>query len=126
MKHSNPARKILIVDDELQITKVLRTALSSQGYSLRVAANGVEGMVAARDWQPDLVITDLAMPKMDGIEFCRQFREISEVPIIVLSVKMHELSKVEALDAGADDYITKPFSIQELHARVRAQFRRRP
>src|ERR1700748_3235143 len=90
-------QKILIVDDDLQITKVLRTALSSQGYSLHVAADGVEGMVVARGWQPDLVITDISMPKMNGIEFCQQFREISSAPIIVLSVMEDELTRIEAL-----------------------------
>src|SRR5271170_6773666 len=116
--------KILIVDDEPQITRVLRTALSTQGHSLRIAANGVEGMEAVHTWKPDLVITDLAMPQMDGVELCREIRAVSEVPIIVLSVRNQDLMKVEALDAGADDYVTKPFSIQELQARVRAQLRR--
>src|ERR1700687_4742923 len=116
--------KILIVDDEPQITRVLRTALSTQGYSLRIAANGVEGMEAIHTWKPDLVITDVSMPQMDGVELCREIRAISQVPIIVLSVRNQDLMKVEALDAGADDYVTKPFSIQELQARVRAQLRR--
>ncbi len=122
-EHDQPA-KILIVDDEPQITRVLRTALSTQGHSLRIAANGVEGMEAVHAWQPDLVITDLAMPQMGGVELCREIRAISQVPIIVLSVRNQDLIKVEALDAGADDYVTKPFSIQELQARVRAQLRR--
>ncbi|HEY6374429.1 MAG TPA: response regulator transcription factor [Edaphobacter sp.] len=117
--------KVLIVDDEPQITRVLRTALSTQGYSLRVAANGVEGMEAVHEWRPDLVITDLAMPQMDGVELCRSIRAVSEVPILVLSVRNQDRTKIEALDAGADDYVTKPFSIQELQARVRAQLRRR-
>jgi two-component system KDP operon response regulator KdpE len=117
--------KVLIVDDEPQITRVLRTALSTQGYSLRIAANGVEGMEAVHEWRPDLVITDLAMPEMDGVELCRSIRAISEVPILVLSVRNQDRTKIEALDAGADDYVTKPFSIQELQARVRAQLRRR-
>jgi two-component system KDP operon response regulator KdpE len=116
--------KILIVDDEPQITRVLRTALSTQGYSLQIAANGVEGMEAVHAWQPDLVITDVSMPQMNGVELCREIRAVSQVPIIVLSVRNQDLMKVEALDAGADDYVTKPFSIQELQARVRAQLRR--
>ncbi len=116
--------KILIVDDEPQITRVLRTALSTQGYSLRIAANGVEGLEAAHEWKPDLVITDVAMPEMDGVEFCRELRAVSRVPIIILSVRSQDRMKIEALDAGADDYVTKPFSIQELEARVRAQLRR--
>jgi two-component system, OmpR family, KDP operon response regulator KdpE len=116
--------KILIVDDEPQITRVLRTALSTQGYSLRIAGNGVEGLETAHDWKPDLVITDLAMPEMDGVALCRELRAVSQVPIIVLSVRNQDRMKIEALDAGADDYVTKPFSIQELQARVRAQLRR--
>jgi two-component system KDP operon response regulator KdpE len=123
-EHDQPA-KILIVDDEAQITRVLRTALSTQGYSLRVAANGVEGMEAVHTWHPDLVITDVSMPQMNGVELCREIRAVSTIPIIVLSVRNHERMKIEALDAGADDYVTKPFSIQELHARIRAQLRRR-
>jgi two-component system, OmpR family, KDP operon response regulator KdpE len=117
--------KILIVDDEAQITRVLRTALSTQGYSLRVATNGVQGLEAAHEWKPDLVITDVAMPEMNGVEFCRELRAVSQVPIIILSVRSQERMKIEALDAGADDYVTKPFSIQELEARVRAQLRRK-
>jgi two-component system, OmpR family, KDP operon response regulator KdpE len=116
--------KILLVDDEAQITRVLRTALSTQGYSLRIAANGIEGMQALHEWKPDLVITDIAMPEMNGVELCREIRTVSQVPIIVLSVRNQDHMKVEALDAGADDYVTKPFSIQELQARVRAQLRR--
>src|ERR1700734_1443978 len=122
-EHDQPA-KILIVDDEAQITRVLRTALSTQGYSIRIAANGVEGMEALHEWKPDLVITDVSMPEMNGVELCREIRAVSEIPIIVLSVRNQELTKIEALDAGADDYVTKPFSIQELQARVRAQLRR--
>ena len=122
-EHAHDA-KILIVDDEVQITRVLRTALSSQGYVVRTANNGIEGLEVAHEWKPDLVITDVAMPEMNGVEFCRELRTVSQVPIIVLSVRSQERMKVEALDAGADDYVTKPFSIQELEARVRAQLRR--
>ncbi|WP_345945003.1 response regulator transcription factor [Granulicella sp. dw_53] len=116
--------KILIVDDEPQITRVLRTALSTQGYILHLAANGVEAFDALEAFQPDLVITDLAMPQMDGVELTREIRAISQVPIIVLSVRNQDRQKIEALDAGADDFVTKPFSIQELQARVRAHLRR--
>jgi two-component system KDP operon response regulator KdpE len=123
-QHGEHAAKILIVDDEPQITRVLRTALSTQGYTVRVAANGVEGMVAVHEWKPDLVITDVSMPQMNGIELCREIRAVSDTPILVLSVRNQDLTKIEALDAGADDYVTKPFSIQELQARVRAQLRR--
>jgi two-component system KDP operon response regulator KdpE len=122
--HEREPLKILIVDDEPQITRVLRTALSTQGYTLRVANNGVQGLETAHEWKPDLVITDLAMPEMDGVELCRELRTVSQVPIIVLSVRNQDRMKIEALDAGADDYVTKPFSIQELQARVRAQLRR--
>lgn len=115
---------ILVVDDEPQITRVLKTTLSSQGYGVRSAADGQQALDEMKGWSPDLVITDLRMPTMDGLELCRRVRKESRVPIIVLSVKGEETIKVEALDAGADDYITKPFSVNELMARVRAALRR--
>jgi two-component system KDP operon response regulator KdpE len=120
-----PAR-ILVIDDEPQITRVLRAALSAQGYDIRTANDPAEGLVTFQDWQPNLVITDLVMPEMSGVEVCRAIRTRSQTPVVVLSVREHERSKVEALDAGADDYVTKPFSIQELLARVRAHLRRAP
>ena len=119
-------RRILIVDDEPQITRVLRTSLDAHGYDLRVANDGDTALQIARDWPPDLMITDLSMPVMDGLELCRRFRVKSNAPIIVLSVKGEERTKVQALDAGADDYVTKPFGINELLARVRANLRRAP
>lgn len=119
-------RRILIVDDEPQITRVLRTSLDAHGYDLRVANDGETALEIAKDWAPDLVITDLSMPNMDGLELCRRFRTKSRAPIIVLSVKGEERTKVQALDAGADDYVTKPFGISELLARVRANLRRSP
>ena len=119
-------RRILVVDDEPQITRVLRTSLSSQGYDIRVANNGETALEILKDWTADLVITDLAMPVMDGVELCRRLRAKSEVPIIVLSVRGEERTKVQALDVGADDYVTKPFGINELLARVRASLRRSP
>ena len=115
---------ILVVDDEPQITRVLKTTLSSQGYGVRSAMDGEEALEEMKSWAPDLIITDLRMPRMDGLELCRRVRKTSRIPIIVLSVKGEEAIKVEALDAGADDYITKPFSVNELLARVRAAFRR--
>ncbi|HUV68632.1 MAG TPA: response regulator transcription factor [Terracidiphilus sp.] len=124
MKPLTEPSRILIVDDEPQITRVLRTALSTQGYSLKIAADGLEALEAVESWQPDLVITDLAMPKINGVELCRAIREKLEIPILVLSVRNQDRQKIEALDAGADDYVTKPFSIQELLARVRALLRR--
>ena len=119
-------RRILVVDDEPQITRVLRTSLTSQGYDIRVANNGETALEILKDWTADLVITDLAMPVMDGVELCRRVRAKSEVPIIVLSVRGEERTKVQALDVGADDYVTKPFGINELLARVRASLRRSP
>ena len=116
--------KILVVDDEPQLTRVLRTGLKSHGYDVRAAADGLAGFEAFNDWHPDLVITDLAMPNVDGLELCRRLRAISQVPIIVLSAKGEEKTKVEALDLGADDFVTKPFGINELLARVRASLRR--
>ena len=120
---TNQAR-ILVVDDEPQLTRVLRTGLKSRGYDVRAAADGLAGFEAFNDWHPDLVITDLAMPNVDGLELCRRLRAISTVPIIVLSAKGEEKTKVEALDLGADDFVTKPFGIDELLARVRASLRR--
>jgi two-component system KDP operon response regulator KdpE len=119
-------RRILIVDDESQITRVLRTTLSAQGYDIRVANDGEMALELMKNWTPHLVITDLAMPNLDGVGLCRQVRQMSQVPIIVLSVRGQDRSKVEALDAGADDYVTKPFSMNELLARIRAQLRRAP
>lgn len=115
---------ILVVDDEPQITRVLKTTLSSQGYGVRSAGDGQQALDEMKSWLPDLIITDLRMPVMDGLELCRFVRKDSRTPIIVLSVKGEEKIKVEALDAGADDYITKPFSVNELMARVRAALRR--
>ena len=116
--------KILVVDDEAQIARVLKTTLSARGYSVRTASDGDDALQVMKSWTPDLVITDLRMPNMDGIELCRHLRAKSGIPIIVLSVRNEERMKVEALDAGADDYVTKPFNVNELLARVRAGLRR--
>ncbi len=125
MSRANPDHKrILVVDDEPQITKVLRTSLSARGYDVRVAADGESAMDTFHDWKPDLIISDLSMPHLDGIELCRKVRLHSKIPIIILSVKEQEQAKIQALDAGADDYVTKPFSMNELLARVRAGLRR--
>jgi len=117
-------KRILVVDDEPQITRVLRTALTGSGYEVRTADDGHTGLRTAREWQPDLVITDVSMPNMSGIELCRQLRAESELPIIVLSVRGEEKTKVQALDAGADDYVTKPVGMDELLARVRRNLAR--
>src|SRR5208282_3296230 len=103
-----------------------RTSLSSHGYDIRVANDGETALEIMKDWSPDLVITDLAMPNMDGLELCRRLRTKTQIPIIVLSVRGEERTKVKALDAGADDYVTKPFGMEELLARVRANLRRAP
>lgn len=120
---SQPPR-ILVVDDEPQIGRVLRTGLKTHGYEVRVAADGVSALETFGDWPPDLVVTDLSMPNTDGLQLCRNLRAISQLPIIVLSVRGEEGTKVEALDAGADDYVTKPFGMDELLARIRAALRR--
>ena len=124
MANSEQKANILVVDDDAQITRVLKTTLSGHGYAARSASDGQQALQEMRRWSPDLVITDLRMPNMDGLELCRRIRADSRTPIIVLSVKGEEAIKVEALDAGADDYVTKPFNINELLARVRAALRR--
>ncbi len=116
--------RILVVDDERQITRVLRTSLQSSGYEVVVAHDGVQALALFEEAAPDLIITDLGMPEMDGIEFTREIRRVSDTPILVLSVRETERQKVAALDSGADDYITKPFSMPELLARVRANLRK--
>jgi two-component system, OmpR family, KDP operon response regulator KdpE len=122
----NEHSHILVVDDEPQITRVLRTALTAQGYDIRVANDGEMALEIMKDWTPNLIITDLSMPQLDGVHLCRRVRAVSQVPILVLSVRDQERQKIEALDAGADDYVTKPFSMNELLARVRANLRRTP
>ena len=120
------AKRILVVDDEPQILRALRKSLTINQFDVRTAADGESALDLFRDWSPDLIITDLTMPLMNGLELCREIRRLSQVPIIVLSVKGEEKIKIEALDTGADDYITKPFSIDELLARIRAALRRAP
>ena len=124
-----PHLRILVVDDERQITRMLRASLQSSGYEVLIANNGAEALerfTSEHSDTPDLIISDLAMPVMDGLEFTRAIRAIASTPIIVLSVRESDRMKVEALDAGADDYLTKPFSMPELLARVRAHARRLP
>jgi two-component system, OmpR family, KDP operon response regulator KdpE len=116
--------KVLVIDDEPQIRRALRAGLERNGYTVSLAASGEEGLDLAALQPPDLVILDLAMPGMDGFEVCRQLREWSKAPIIVLSVRESETDKIRALDLGADDYLTKPFSLGELLARLRAVVRR--
>jgi two-component system, OmpR family, KDP operon response regulator KdpE len=115
---------VLVVDDEPQIRRALRVGLAGRGYDVQLAATGEEGLDLAAVAPPDVIILDLMLPGMSGLEVCRALREWSRVPIIVLSAKGEERDKVEALDLGADDYLTKPFGMDELLARIRAALRR--
>jgi two-component system KDP operon response regulator KdpE len=115
---------ILVVDDEPQIRRVMRTALAAQGYAVAEAKSGEEALDRVRDERPDLILLDVNMPGMDGLEACREIRGSSDVPIVMLTVRNSERDKVNALDAGADDYVVKPFGIEELLARIRAALRR--
>lgn len=117
--------KILVVDDERQIARVLKTSLQSYGYEVAVAQDGLEAIDVFERFAPDLVITDLSMPNMDGVELTKELRRRGDTPILVLSVRDQDAMKILALDSGADDYVTKPFSMPELLARVRVQLRRR-
>jgi two-component system KDP operon response regulator KdpE len=114
---------VLVVDDEPQIRRALRTSLEAHGYDVVAVGTGEEGVLAAADQRPDLVLLDLGLPDIDGTEVIRRVRGFSEVPVIVLSVRENQSDKVAALDAGADDYVTKPFGMDELLARMRAALR---
>jgi len=116
--------RILVIDDELAIRRFLQTVLSTEGFSLHEAEGGHAGLAAAATVRPDVILLDLGLPDIDGIEVIRRIREWSQVSIIVLSVREHENDKVDALNAGADDYLTKPFGVGELLARIRAALRR--
>lgn len=116
--------KVLVVDDEPQIRRALRTSLEAHGYEVATVGTGGEGVVGVADTSPDLVLLDLGLPDMDGTEVLRRVRGFSEVPVIVLSVREGQTDKVAALDAGADDFVTKPFGMEELLARLRAALRR--
>lgn len=118
--------RILVVDDEPQIRRIMRETLVSAGYEVDDARNGIEGLEKVRRFRPDLVLLDVNMPEMGGVEVCRMIRSDSTVAIIMLTVRKSEADKVSALDAGADDFVTKPFSTPELLARVRAALRRVP
>ncbi len=121
---SKRSASILVVDDEQEIVRALQRSLVSHGYSVRTAHSGEEALEAVAKWRPDLMVLDLLLPGISGLEVCRQVRATSTVPIIVLSVKDTEADKVEALDMGADDSIAKPFGMIEVLARVRAALRR--
>lgn len=118
--------RVLIVDDEPQLRRVMRTALSANAYEPYEARTGEEALEALREFHPDVILLDMNMPGMGGMAACREIRAVSEVAIIVLSVRDSERDKIAALDAGADDYITKPYSVNELLARIRANLRRLP
>ncbi|HEY7333443.1 MAG TPA: response regulator transcription factor [Bryobacteraceae bacterium] len=120
------AGRILVVDDEPQIRRIMRTTLTSAGYEIDDAKTGEEALVKLRDFRPDLVLLDMNMPGMGGLAACRAIRADANVGIIFLTVRNTEADKVEALDAGADDFVHKPFSTPELLARIRAAFRRVP
>jgi len=115
--------RVLVVDDELAIRRFLRASLSAQGYQLFEAASANEGLEAAATVHPDLIILDLGLPDLDGVEVMRRLREWSKVPVLILSVRGQDQDKIAALDAGADDYLTKPFSMGELLARMRVAMR---
>ncbi|MDD2733964.1 MAG: response regulator [Desulfuromonadaceae bacterium] len=123
-RSSDNLPRILVIDDELAIRRFLHTVLSSEEFLLHEAENGHAGLASAAAFKPDVVLLDLGLPDLDGIEVIRRIREWSQVPVIVLSVRDREHDKVAALDAGADDYLTKPFGVGELLARIRAALRR--
>ena len=121
---SKQGASILVVDDEREIVRALRRSLSAHGYTVFTASSGEEALQVVAQHRPDLLLLDLLLPGMSGLEVCRRIREESNVPIIVLSVKDAEHDKIEALDLGADDYVAKPFGIEEVLARVRVALRR--
>jgi len=121
---SKAGLRVLIVDDEIAIQRFLRLALSGEGFVVLEAATGQEALLALAQERPDLVLLDLGLPDMDGVEVTRRLREWSQVPVIILSVREQEVDKIAALDAGADDYLTKPFGVGELLARIRTILRR--
>jgi two-component system, OmpR family, KDP operon response regulator KdpE len=118
--------RVLVVDDERQIRRFLRASLSAHGFEVLEAATGQEGLLVVVKDRPDVLILDLGLPDMDGVEVIHNLREWSRIPILVLSVRDHETDKISALDAGADDFLTKPFGVGELMARMRVAFRHIP
>jgi DNA-binding response OmpR family regulator len=123
-EHPRTAKKILVVDDEATLVATIKYNLEREGYSVLTAADGEVALATARESSPDLILLDLMMPKLDGLEVSRILRRETKVPIIMLTARDSEVDKVVGLELGADDYVTKPFSMQELMARVRALLRR--
>jgi DNA-binding response OmpR family regulator len=121
-----PGGRVLVIEDDAEITDVLRRSLRHEGYEVRTAADGVEALDAAAKFIPDLVVLDLGLPRLDGIEVCRQLRSDGDVPILILTARTETEDRVSGLDSGADDYLVKPFERQEFLARIRALLRRRP
>ena len=117
-------KTILVVDDEIKIVTLVRDYLERAGFGVRVAADGKAALALARAEKPDLVVLDLGLPGMDGLDVTRELRKVSNVPVIMLTARSEESDKLIGLELGADDYVTKPFSLRELHARVRAILRR--
>jgi two-component system, OmpR family, response regulator MprA len=118
--------RVLVVEDDADIADVLRRSLRNEGYEVRTSADGVEALDVAAGFFPDLVVLDLGLPRLDGVEVCRRLREDGDVPILMLTARAETEDRVEGLDSGADDYLVKPFERQELLARIRALLRRRP
>jgi two-component system response regulator MprA len=121
-----PGGRILVIEDDAEITDALRRSLRHEGYEVRTAGDGVEALDAAAQFIPDLVVLDLGLPRLDGIEVCKQLRADGDVPILILTARTETDDRVNGLDSGADDYLVKPFERQEILARIRALLRRRP
>jgi DNA-binding response OmpR family regulator len=121
-----PGGRILVIEDDAEITDALRRSLRQEGYEVRTAGDGVEALDAAAQFIPDLVVLDLGLPRLDGIEVCKQLRSDGDVPILILTARTETDDRVNGLDSGADDYLVKPFERQEILARIRALLRRRP
>jgi len=126
MAAADRAPRVLVVEDDHEIAQVLQRSLRLEGYEVRVASDGQAALETAADYVPDLVVLDLGLPKVDGMEVARRLREADDVPILILTARDAVESRVEGLDTGADDYLVKPFERQELLARLRALLRRRP
>ena len=127
LTNSEPASgRVLVVEDDTDIADVLRRSLRNEGYEVRTSADGIEALDVAAGFIPDLVVLDLGLPRLDGVEVCRQLRADGDVPILMLTARAQTEDRVTGLDSGADDYLVKPFERQELLARIRALLRRRP